>query len=215
MLGVRQNTNCEIIYIETGEYPLHCRVVKSLFKFWQFVTKYVEEFPDLALSKVMKIGLGCNLPYLKYYQKLVSDFNNPIQYEESVKSALVETWKRKIVEASVDIDSKLGTYYRINHLLQRFVPAENVNENERITITRFRCGSHSLAIETGRFSNKDRENRLCKCGLSVQTIWHVFDNCPLTRDTIHKRYSSMKELFEDQDLHKLLFSISKVLKIRI
>ena len=176
-LGVRQNTNCEIVHIETGKFPLHCRVAKSQFKFWQFVMKYVEEFQDSALSTAIKIGLECKLPYLKYYQKLVADFNDPLQYEESLKSALVETWKSKIAEASVDIDSKLGTYYSINHLLKRFVPAENVNENERITITRFRCGSHSLAIETGRFSNKDREHRLCKCGLSVQTIWQVFDDC--------------------------------------
>ena len=207
-LGVRNNTNTEIIHFESGKFPLHCRVIKSQLKFWQYVTNYMSEFPDAALSKVVKIGLEYNLPYLRYYQKLLLDFENSKRCEESLRNTCVETWKRKIVEASADMDSKLGTYYRINPLLHKFAPV-NVTENQRITITRFRTGSHSLAIEIGRFSNTERENRLCKCGFGVQTIWHVFKNCRLTRGIICKQYHTLKEIFEDEDIHKMLFSISK------
>ena len=38
-----------------------------------------------------------------------------------------------------------------------------MTENERILISRFRTGSHSLAVELGRFSNTSGSNRLCAC----------------------------------------------------
>ena len=130
----------------------------------------------------------------------------------------MEAWKRKIAtESSKDADSKLGTYYRINPLLRSFVPDKSkITENERITITRFRTGSHSLAIEIGRFSNTVRENRLCGCGSDIQTMWHVFSGCSLTRAIVgNKNYRNLQEVFDDQEVHALLFRMSKVLKIPI
>ena len=214
-LGVRQNTNTEIIYIETGKYPLHCRVVKAQSKFWVYVNEYIAEFPDSALKKVIDIGLGCNIPYLKYYQKLNLGNENPKSCEKRLQDSCMELWKQKITrQASIDSDSKLGTYYRINPLLQQFAMNIDITENERITISRYRTGSHSLAIEIGRFSNTPRENRLCGCGAGMQSLWHVFNECVLTREAVgNKYYSNLQEVFEDDDVHKLLFRISKVLKI--
>ena len=33
----------EIIYIETGKYPLHCRVVIAQSKFWVYINEYIAE----------------------------------------------------------------------------------------------------------------------------------------------------------------------------
>ena len=123
-------------------------------------------------------------------------------------------WKQKTVEASIEVDSKLGTYYRVNSHLQKFTPnTANLTENERILITRYRTGSQSLAIEIGRFSNTPRANRLCVCGDGVQTVWHIFPECQLTRTIVHKNYQSLHEVLDDRNLLSLLFLITKVLKI--
>ena len=50
-LSIRANMNNEIVYVESGKYPLHCHVKKVQLKFWLYVKKYISDFPDAALSK--------------------------------------------------------------------------------------------------------------------------------------------------------------------
>ena len=59
---------------------------------------------------------------------------------------------------------------------------DNKLEFQRILITRYRTGSHNLAIEKGRFSGITREQRLCSCNTDIQTIDHVILHCPLLAD---------------------------------
>ena len=60
---------------------------------------------------------------------------------------------------------------------------KKINDHDRIAASRLRLSSHSLAIETGRWSRVPRERRLCSCG-EVQTEEHVVCHCPRT---IHVR----------------------------
>ena len=117
------------------------------------------------------------------------------------------------MDAYSDVDSKLGTYYRVNPLMKSYTNPPNLTENERILLTRFRTGSHSLAIEIGRFSNTHRDNRLCVCSQGVQTVWHIFSECQWTRDIVKKKYQNLKEIFEDENVISLILQISKKLKI--
>ena len=53
-------------------------------------------------------------------------------------------------------------------------------EFQRTSITRYRTGSHNLAIEKGRmFGGMERDERLCLCNREIQTVKHVLLNCPL------------------------------------
>ena len=214
-LSVRQNTNNEIVYVESGTSPLHCRVQKSQVKFWAYVTNYMDEFPESALSKVVKIALDNNIVYTKYYVNLAAKFGDPNRCSTELSKECVETWGRKFATAASDVDSKLATYLRVNPSLKKFTPSPTLTENERILLTRFRTGSHSLAIETGRFSNTPRDNRLCSCGLNVQTVWHIFVECPLTRDIVRKRYVSLQEIFDDPSVHTMITSIARPLKLSL
>ena len=45
-----------------------------------------------------------------------------------------------------------------------YVSRDYVNEKARITFTKLRLSSHSLKIETGRWSRITQEDRLCECG---------------------------------------------------
>ena len=115
-----------------------------------------------------------------------------------------------------DEDCRLGTYYRINPDLKGYVPRpQYIMEFERKLITRFRTGSHSLNIELGRYCNTPRESRLCSCGYGVQTVWHIFKDCPLTKEIIHSNFSSLYEIFSDDNIHKHLLLLTKKLKIPI
>ena len=129
----------------------------------------------------------------------------------------IMSWKNKFVfAANTDPDSKLGTYYRINPNLNSYVPKPQlILEAERKVITRFRTGSHSLGIELGRYSNTPRERRLCECKLAVQTIWHIFSECPLTIALLTKRYPDIQAVFNDEHIYQQLLCITKKLKIPI
>ena len=42
-LSIRENINNEIIYLESGRFPLACRIKKLQLKFWLFINKYIED----------------------------------------------------------------------------------------------------------------------------------------------------------------------------
>ena len=178
---------------------------------------YIMENPNSALAKVYGMGISANSPYLRYYQRLESAYENPKSCEESIDKKAMSLYHEKIrSKHRNDNDSKLGTYLRINPNLQCHVPKpQTIMESERELVTRFRTGSHSLAIETGRYSNTPRENRLCSCGLDVQTVWHIFSECPLTRTIVPREYDDLKDAFEDGNLHCTLLRMAKKLKIQI
>ena len=148
---------------------------------------------------------------------LESDYVTSASCEDILHSKCHNIQNQKIEKDSTDVDSRLGTYYRINPLLSKFKPVilHSLTENERILITRFRTGSHSLAIELGRYSRTDRVNRLCVCRQGIQSVWHIFMECPLTRDLSAGNYRNLFEIFDDRNLHNLLLSITSRLKIAI
>ena len=216
-LNVRQNMNNEIVHIETGRWLLSVRVKSSQLRFWQQMKNYITEHPESALAKVCSMGLQAKSPYLNHYLKLEREFGDPENCEESLTKVITEAYKVRITsQYNNDSDSKLGTYYRINPNLSSNVPVPQVTlEFERELVTRFRTGSHSLAVETGRYTSTPRENRLCSCGTSIQTVWHIFAECPKTRTVVQRNYQNLNEIFEDENVHHVLLAITKELKIRI
>ena len=81
-----------------------------------------------------------------------------------------------------DENSKLGTYFQVNPTLQKPTFNDKI-EFQRICITRYRTGSHNLAIEKGRMNGSiARDERLCPCNSDTQTIRHVLLHCPLLNE---------------------------------
>ena len=110
-------------------------------------------------------------------------------------------WKKKFEASLEDSDSKLGTYYRINPKLQTDYGSRIMLETDRILLTRFRCGSHSLKIELGRYSTPriPRDQRLCKCK-QVQTLKHVLFECNLTQPIRNYNFpNNLRDFFADSN----------------
>ena len=90
-------------------------------------------------------------------------------------------WRSRFEVARNDDDSRLGCYLQVNQTLSK--PAYHtllLLETDRLLLSRFRCGSHSLLIEIGRFNNLPQNERRCSCNIGVQTVLHCFKDCPLT-----------------------------------
>lgn len=215
-LGVRQSFNNNICYIEAGKHPLECKIKSLQHKFWTKIIDYVSENPDAAIAKVIHLA-GSNNSYIKYYKNLVQQFSNYKFCEMSLEARFRGLWRDEITaELTKDHESRLGYYVRVNPELKPFVPRpQRMLECERILLTRFRTGSHSLSIELGRISGIKRENRLCKCRLGIQSVWHVFNDCPITLPIHHGRFSNVCDVFNDPNVTKLILQVTSILKIQI
>ena len=217
-LNVRQCLNNEIVYIEAGKWPLHSRIKKSQLKFWTYIGEYTEQYPNSAIAKVLQLAHTNSISYVRYYENLKLTHTDPVSCQKSIEAELRASYVHLMEQArEEDEDSRLGTYIRANPELQSFVPVpQPIMEIERELITRYRTGSHSLAIERGRYSNIPRENRACVCATGVQTVWHLFVECPLTRQVIGQQYySNLADVFVDPDVHRKLLMICRELKIDI
>ena len=179
-MSVRKSVNNEIVYVESGEYPLQIRIVRQQLKFWITLQDYLAQNPQHYLQKL--IDQADNVTYMNYYSELQRRYTDPASCEEMMKNELQAANEEAIRTAfTTDENSKLGTYLRVNPTLVK--PSyDNKLEFQRILITRYRTGSHNLAIEKGRFSGITREQRLCSCNTDIQTIDHVILHCPLLAD---------------------------------
>ena len=100
-----------------------------------------------------------------------------------MKDAIKTIRDQTIRESSArDKNSKLGTYFQVNPTLQKPTFNDKI-EFQRICITRYRTGSHNLAIEKGRMNGSTvRDEHLCPCNHDTQTIRHVLLHCPLLNE---------------------------------
>ena len=129
------------------------------------------------------INLATDSPYISYYRNLETTFTDPRTCEKTMKETIRANRNQKIEESfRLDENSKLGTYFQVNPSLEKSIFNDKA-EFQRICVTRYRTGSHNLAIEKGRMvGGMTRDERLCSCNLDTQTIKHVLLHCPLLNE---------------------------------
>ena len=118
-----------------------------------------------------------------------------------------------------DENSKIGLYFEFNPVLKNpnTMWINRTFELDRILISRYRTGSHNLAIETGRFSlpRIPREERFCSCGTEIQTVTHILLYCHLLDDIRNHTFNNVDECLEWPEISKFLINASKILKVEI
>ena len=93
-----------------------------------------------------------------------------------------------------------------------------IPDYQRVSFSRIRLISHSLKIETGRWSRIPRERRVCQCdNTQLQTEAHALISCSLTQN-IRQNYSMLNFtdinslLGEESHIHHLCIYIHQVLR---
>ena len=80
------NVNNEIVYAESGKYPLKCRILKQQLKFWIYLRDYCERSPDSALKHFLEVANQIDLPYIKWYQSLEERYTTPENCQRSLEA---------------------------------------------------------------------------------------------------------------------------------
>ena len=215
-LSVRKSTNNEIIYLEAGLGPLEIRIKKQQIKFWKSLQTLMDDNPNHHINKLIRASKNINLPFVAYYDNLTNQHQTPTRCQDTLRSAFFDELHQKISNAAIeDKDSKLGAYFDVNPRFQ--TPTfTNIFELDRITISRYRSGSHNLKIESGRCSvpKVERELRMCSCNSEVQTLSHCLLSCPLLQElrTQHG-VVSVEQAMSDPSIATYLCEMERVLQI--
>ena len=197
LVGVREATPANLILLETGMPTLKEIVRQRTVK---FVKKNIRgDKEDTPLAKSYRT---CQNKGTKGYRYIKGLLDNP-------NCDTLDNLKEKF---STETGTRAKTYRSINPDLQVhtvYTSTEYIEENKRITFTRFRLSSHRLKVETGRWSRIPRENRLCGCGSGQIQDEMLFD-CIKTKGirdkyTVNKQlYKNVGELMEKYEYMKLV-----------
>ncbi len=108
---------------------------------------------------------------------------------------------------------KLRTYIQIHDRSQtRNIVSKNLSRKHRSQISKFKCGSLALALETGRYSDTDIEDRICTiCNVNkVETEEHFLLECDKL-STIRDHYLDMLKVDEcvenNDNMEKIKFML--------
>lgn len=196
LLGVRRTTCNDVCYVESGYPPLKDLIKYNQHKFFHKMWAERSEYQDDPLAFVIRTVINTNM----ITSRLVRDF---ITNDVEDLSVAIQRVTANISESE---SSRRKTYKDINpSFTVHYVYTERhtINENHRISFTRFRVSGHSLACETGRWNRRGRgrlplEERLCRCG-QIQTERHVIHECPLSQHIRQNyQFQTMETVFSDQ-----------------
>ena len=93
-LSIRDNTNNEIVYIESGLYPIECIVKKRQLSFWMHILKSSES-NQLLRSMLQKVS-AYDIYYIKYYKKLESTYKTLLMHKRLSKNHMQLSGQTKL-----------------------------------------------------------------------------------------------------------------------
>ena len=175
LLGVRQSTNNDACLVEAGYPTLEAQVRHRQRRFLENMTEQRRNMDDDPLMFALKLTERDNPHMNRYIQALRREPDNIVEVNLStIKSRIMSSSKTKVI-----------TYRTFNPdlTIHPMYQGETVVDDDlRTALTRLRLSSHRLRIETGRWARIEHDNRLCQCGLSIQTEQHVLSECDLVAD---------------------------------
>lgn len=192
ILGVKQQTCSTAVYGEFGVFPLYIVRKIRIIKFWY----KIKNMPDSTMYKLMMLQ-GRNNTLLNSWscnvKKLLDDLGFSYLWncdrisEMNVKLIIQRIHDQYLQQwlSELGSSSKLDYYreFKLNFIQASYLNTVNVEAHMK-ALARFRCSSHNLEIEEGRYRNIIRSERLCRrCNMNqVESEYHFLLICPFYRE---------------------------------
>ena len=213
LLGVHKKTSNIAVLLETGRHPITVTAKIQAFKFFSRLssmkdnkllyayhesqkTQQTGPFMNFIVKTLDKIGLG----YI-WRDQLSNDTSENISANTTIKkvSMRLKDISSQEILGNLSTNGKLDFLktLKTEHKTETYLRIHNFEH--RRAITKIRTSSHNLAIESGRWEKKDRENRIC-------------ENCLLNvvEDESHFLYECHMHIQERKILHEKLSEIGKI-----
>ena len=192
IMKVKKSTHNFIVYGELGRVPLQVHINARMIGFWQKIVSGKREKISRMLYDIVynlhKEGVFHSNWLLHVKDVLVSNgflnhwneqfIPNNICLSKKVKTLEKETfaaeWKLNVFNSSKCINYRI---FKTDFCLEKYftiLPCDLV-----YCLSKFRCVSHRLPVECGRFLNIDRSERLCElCNSNeIGDEFHYIFNC--------------------------------------
>lgn len=220
MIGTNRRSVNATAWGETGKYPLFVNCIRLCINYFKRISNFPKDnFARAALSDQIRHNLSWfnNIKGIiecfddvsqQSYQVsnnpdtnslLLSDLSSPNIISENIRNKFISSWK-----SVINTSSKLDFYKTVKSEFAWENYLTNVsNFNERRSMSRIRCSSHTLNIEVGRYSNIARSQRTCDyCTRNNQITCiedenHILHNCPLGSNVRDEFYQAISDINSD------------------
>ena len=197
LLGVRRTTANGLCLLEVGFPSVDGHIKNAQYRFFHKIITTRNGMNDDPFMFVFNLCSAANTPCARYIHTIVDSNGNYIPKDlDNIKTRVRASIRTKFITYCV-----LNPDLTVNNIYK-----DSVNELRRIKTSQLRLSSHTLAIETGRWSRQARELRLCTCG-HMQT---EENNCVSST----RAKSILKTLGPFLIAHLLKFVISLTLVLR-
>ena len=202
-LQVRTNTPALILYIESGLLPIRALVEARQYKYYQ---RFDGSLKPQSERRLVFDGLQNDpSPYLKHYIKLQETY----QSHNEIYQHHLRVIKDKFHEHVSKGKPKYSTYLLYNPTLE---PSPFLKCMHPLTtdIIRFRVGSHCLPIETGRWTQKKREDRVCEvCGTVGDEVHYIYDCRRIPRNNLNL-VRDLCEIWKQPEIFQVIGSMKSI-----
>ena len=236
ILRIRQTTPNFMVYGELGRFPLSVHIRCRMISFWcklQSENKLASKLYHLLIY--LKNFKGCKFRWLDCIENICNSTGNnflliPSQQDINssfIKLSIKKTLQDQFIQSwSADIlNSSRGKFYGIFKSEFQLEPyLLRLNNIQSKWLCKFRTNNIKLPIETGRWENIHRDNRVCKlCFQGIGDEFHYLFLCKHEKiDLLRSKYvplyfskfpsiSKMKGLLSLCHV-ELLINISKFIK---
>ena len=181
ILGVNKKTSNNGLLTECGKFPLCMKAYIQIIRYWVRLqtldNKYMQELLKSELNKVKKerqTWLKVVEFLIKYTNCDINDIqkeDNPSnlskfqnEFEQKIKRMFKQYWQVHMNRSFEESKMEFLCEYKRNFMFETYI--DNLNYENRKTVSRFRLSNHNLPIEKLRYENIKREDRLCEiCNL--------------------------------------------------
>ena len=203
ILCLNNRTPNNMVYGESGEYPLSCIVNMRMINFYMRLVNGKQSKLSCILYKVSRKQeeyFGLTYKWLDHIKHILANIGlyNVWQFNGN---GLPNEYVKNIVKSRTQVlyqqywleEKSTHAYCSFYDLIKREFKIEkyliDLSYQQRITICKFRCRSNSLPISKSRFSNDDEESYLCPlCRENeIGDEYHYLFRCPFFNDE-RKKY---------------------------
>ena len=204
LLKLKKSTPDFMVYGELGRYPLDVNIKLRTINYWSKLINGKPEKLPVVLYKFSLDKYGNDILWLNNVKKILDEcgmsyiwesqyFNGSNWLNATIKQILIDQfkqiWKGRVYESPKGLNYRL---FKENLEFEEYFT--KLDDKNISTLCKFRTVNHKLPIETGRWRNIARENRLCLLCNSgdIGDEYHYIFSCSAFEDD---RKSFVKQKF--------------------
>ena len=197
--NTRSNVPNDILFIESGFLPIKTIILLRQYNFYKRFWESIQA--GSRREKMMLMLLDKKTDYLQHYEDLVHKYASG----SDILAESLDNIKQRIHKLANDGHYKYQIYIRLNPDLLPS-PFLSIVHPVAMDIIKFRLGSHYLPIETGRWSRKPRNERLCtECGVLGDEDHVLFRCSMIERNDIN--LDEISKLWYQPEIYRLFSRI--------